>query len=219
MIILMMGPPGVGKGTQAGRISESLNIPHISTGDMLRDHVARQTAVGQAAEAKMKAGELVPDDLIIKMMLTRLAEADCANGCLLDGFPRTSEQAAALKASGVLINIVIDLDAEDTVIVERLSGRLFHPGSGRTYHLVTMPPKTPGKDDITGEPLIQRPDDNEATVRQRLSVYRQQTVPLRKFYQEEATAGLLRYIAVAGDAPAEEISKEIDQQLRASATS
>ncbi len=199
MIILLMGPPGVGKGTQAKQICNHFNIAHLSTGDMLRQHVAEKTELGIAAESKMNAGNLVPDELIIAMMLDRFKQDDCNDGLLLDGFPRTKDQAIALKNTGIHIDYVVDLDSDDATIVARLSGRLLHPTSGRVYHAISMPPKVAGHDDITGEPLIQRKDDQEATVYSRLKVYREQTEPLKDFYQQEANADLLRYIPLQGD--------------------
>lgn len=202
MNILIMGPPGVGKGTQAQRLCAEFNLAHLSTGDMLREHMANGTPLGAAAQGYIKGGKLVPDDLIIKMVLERLAAVQ--GGALLDGFPRTLEQAQALAAANVVIDAVINLDADDAVIVERLSGRLTHKASGRTYHIKFSPPKTPGVDDETGEPLIQREDDKAETVQARLGVYREQTAPLKAHYQQAAQsaqseqAGAPAYISVDG---------------------
>lgn len=215
MNIIIMGPPGVGKGTQAARLCEHLGVPHLSTGDMLRAHIARQTPLGLSAKAKMDAGELVPDATIIGMMLERIGAADCAAGFLLDGFPRTRAQAEALSAAGAKLRAVVDLDAEDGVIVERLSGRLLHKPSGRTYHLTYAPPKIAGKDDITGEELTQRDDDREDTVRRRLAVYREQTEPLRAFYAAAAAGGgaELRVVAVPGGGDMDDITATLIARL------
>ena len=199
MNILIMGPPGVGKGTQAQRLCADFNLAHFSTGDMLREHIANGTSLGATAQEYIKDGRLVPDDLIIEMVLERLATLQ--GGALLDGFPRTLEQAQALAAAKVVIDGVINLDAEDAVIVARLSGRLTHKASGRTYHIEFSPPKTPGVDDETGEPLIQREDDKAETVQARLGVYREQTAPLKEYYRraaQAAQAGAPVYISVDG---------------------
>jgi len=189
MRLILLGAPGAGKGTQAQFITEKYAIPQISTGDMLRAAVQAGTELGKAAKKIMDAGELVSDELIINLVKERIAEDDCANGFLFDGFPRTIPQAEALQASGVAIDGVVEIDVADAEIIKRMSGRRVHSGSGRTYHLVYNPPKVAGKDDITGDELVQRPDDQEDTVRQRLQVYHQQTAPLIDFYKGlEATA-------------------------------
>ena len=186
MRIMLLGPPGGGKGTQAKFIQESLNIPQISTGDMLRENVKNKTSLGDEAKGYMNRGELVPDDVILNMMKDRLQESDCKNGYILDGFPRTIPQAEGL--SSLLSDIKQDLDMvillnlNDDVIVKRMGGRRVHPDSGRVYHTEYNPPKVNNKDDITGEDLIVRPDDQENTVRKRLEVYHQQTAPLIDFY-------------------------------------
>ena len=195
----MMGPPGVGKGTQASRVSVQFNIPHLSSGDMLRDHVARKTPLGDKAKGKMDAGELVSDDIIIGMIIERVGRDDCRNGFLLDGFPRTASQAAALRDNNISLDAVVDLDAGDDVIVTRLSGRLVHLASGRTYHKQYSPPQQEGCDDVTGEALIQRDDDKEETIRQRLAVYRRQTQPLQAHYREADERGELRYCCLNGE--------------------
>ncbi|MDP6189328.1 MAG: adenylate kinase [Gammaproteobacteria bacterium] len=189
MRLILLGAPGAGKGTQAQFITEKYGIPQISTGDMLRAAVQAGTELGKAAKKIMDAGELVSDGLIINLVKERITEDDCANGFLFDGFPRTIPQAEALQASGVAIDGVVEIDVADAEIIKRMSGRRVHSGSGRTYHLVYNPPKVAGKDDITGDELVQRPDDQEDTVRQRLQVYHQQTAPLIDFYKGlEATA-------------------------------
>ncbi|MBB72454.1 MAG: adenylate kinase [Legionellales bacterium] len=186
MRLILLGAPGAGKGTQAKAICEKYRIPQISTGDMLRAAVKAGTPLGQQAEAIMAKGELVPDDIIINLVKDRIAEPDCGNGFLLDGFPRTIPQAEALVREGVHLDYVVEIDVDDEAIVKRMSGRLFHPGSGRTYHSEFNPPKVAGKDDVTGEDLIQREDDAEATVRNRLAVYHEQTKPLVDYYSSFA---------------------------------
>lgn len=182
MKLILLGAPGAGKGTQANHIHEQFGIPQISTGDMLRAAVKAGTALGQAAKKIMDAGGLVSDDIIINLVKERIQEKDCANGFLLDGFPRTIPQAEAMKHANVQIDHVVEIDVADSEIIQRMSGRRVHPGSGRTYHVVFNPPKVAGKDDITDEELVQRPDDAEATVRKRLDVYHSQTKPLVGFY-------------------------------------
>ncbi|MEY3899658.1 MAG: adenylate kinase, partial [Pseudomonadota bacterium] len=171
MRLILLGPPGAGKGTQAAYIKEKFNIPQISTGDMLRAAVKEGTALGLAAKKVMDAGGLVSDDIIIGLVKDRLTHADCANGYLFDGFPRTIPQAEAMKDAGVAIDYVLEIDVPDAAIVERMSGRRVHTASGRTYHVKYNPPKVAGKDDVTGEDLIQRDDDREETVKKRLAVY------------------------------------------------
>ena len=183
MRIILLGAPGAGKGTQAQFICEQFGIPQISTGDMLRAAVKAGTELGLAAKEIMDAGGLVSDEIIIGLVKDRLQEADCANGCLFDGFPRTIPQAEALRANGVSIDKVVEIHVEDEEIVSRMSGRRVHPGSGRTYHVVFNPPAVEGKDDVTGDDLIQREDDSEETVRKRLGVYHSQTAPLVDFYR------------------------------------
>src|SRR5262244_1892611 len=169
MRLILLGPPGAGKGTQAGFIREAYNIPQISTGDMLRAAVKAGTALGLAAKRVMDSGALVSDDIIIGLVKERLTEPDCANGYLFDGFPRTIPQADAMKDAGVAIDYVLEIDVPDAAIVERMSGRRLHLASGRTYHVKYNPPKVPDRDDVTGEPLIQRDDDREETVKKRLA--------------------------------------------------
>lgn len=188
MRVILLGAPGAGKGTQAQAICETFSIPQISTGDMLRAAVKAETELGLKAKEVMAAGGLVSDDLIIALVKERIEDADCANGFLFDGFPRTIPQAEALKDSGVKIDHVVDIDVDDEEIVKRLSGRRIHEPSGRVYHTEYNPPKTAGKDDITGEDLVQRTDDQEHTVRKRLEVYHAQTAPLVDFYKRLAEA-------------------------------
>ena len=214
MKIILLGPPGVGKGTQASRICEHCKIAHISTGDMLRDNVARQTPLGKEAKKIMDNGELVADDIILGMINERLQQPDCANGCLFDGFPRTLVQAEKLAESQAAPDAVIDLDLDDEQIIIRLCGRRTHPASGRIYHVKFSPPKVPDKDDITGEPLVQREDDNEETARNRLSVFRKQTAPLKKFYADAAAVGKIRYIETDGEGHIDEISGRIIVALK-----
>jgi adenylate kinase len=178
MRLILLGPPGAGKGTQATFIKERFGIPQISTGDMLRAAVKAGTPLGLAAKKVMDSGQLVSDDIIIGLVEDRLKEPDCAQGYLFDGFPRTIPQAEAMKAANVRIDYVLEIDVDDASIIERMSGRRVHPASGRTYHVKFNPPKVAGKDDLTGENLIQRDDDREETVRKRLDVYREQTRPL-----------------------------------------
>lgn len=183
MRIVLLGPPGAGKGTQANAICQALKIPKISTGDMLREAVKQGTPLGREAQAIMARGALVSDDIIIALVKERLAEPDCANGFLLDGYPRTVAQAEALANSGIQLDHVIQLVVDDVVIVERMSGRLVHPASGRVYHRRYQPPQTADVDDVTGEPLVQREDDRAETVRERLSVYHAETQPVVTFFQ------------------------------------
>ncbi|PIV15359.1 MAG: adenylate kinase [Gallionellales bacterium CG03_land_8_20_14_0_80_55_15] len=186
MRIILLGAPGAGKGTQANFIREKFNIPQISTGDMLRAAVKAGTPLGLAAKSIMDAGGLVSDDLIINLVKERIKDADCANGFLFDGFPRTLPQAQEMKDAGIPIDFVVEIDVADTEIIKRMSGRRVHPASGRTYHIVFNPPKVAGKDDLTGEDLIQRQDDAEETVLKRLNVYHDQTKPLVAYYQSWA---------------------------------
>ncbi len=189
MRLILLGPPGAGKGTQAGFIKEAHAIPQISTGDMLRAAIKAGTPLGLAAKKVMDAGTLVSDDIIIGLVRDRLREPDCVNGYLFDGFPRTIPQAEAMKEAGVPIDYVLEIDVPDAAIVERMAGRRVHVASGRTYHVKYNPPRSPGKDDVTGEPLIQRDDDREDTVRKRLAVYHEQTKPLIAYYAKWAATG------------------------------
>ena len=201
MKVILLGGPGAGKGTQAGFIKDKYNIPQISTGDMLRAAVKAGTAMGIAAKKVMDAGGLVSDEIILGLVKERTAEADCANGFLFDGFPRTLAQAESLKTQGVDIDAVVEIAVEDDEIVRRMSGRRVHVASGRTYHVVFNPPKVEGKDDETGEDLIQRADDAEETVLKRLEIYHAQTAPLIGYYSAWATSGEAkapRYIRIEG---------------------
>ena len=189
MRLILLGPPGAGKGTQATFVTQAYGIPQISTGDMLRSAIAAGTAVGLAAKAVMDSGSLVSDDIIIALVKERLKAPDCANGYLFDGFPRTIPQADAMREAGVALDFVLEIDVPDAAIVERMSGRRVHLASGRTYHLVYNPPKVAGKDDVTGEDLVQRADDREETVKKRLDVYRAQTMPLIEYYAKWAASG------------------------------
>ena len=189
MRLILLGPPGAGKGTQAGYITEAYGIPQISTGDMLRGAVKAGTPLGLAAKKVMDSGALVSDDIIIGLVKERLKEPDCAKGYLFDGFPRTIPQADALKSAGVRVDYVLEIDVPDAAIVERMSGRRVHLPSGRTYHVKYNPPKVAGKDDVTGDDLIQREDDREETVAKRLAVYHAQTEPLIAYYAKWGATG------------------------------
>ena len=189
MRIILLGAPGAGKGTQATFIKENFNIPQISTGDMLRAAVKAGTPLGVKAKKVMDAGELVSDDIIINLVKERIKEADCANGFLFDGFPRTIPQAQAMKDAGIGIDFVVEIEVPDVDIITRMAGRRVHLASGRTYHITFNPPKVAGKDDITGEDLVQRQDDQEETVRKRLEVYHEQTKPLVEYYSSWEKSG------------------------------
>ena len=208
MRLILLGPPGAGKGTQANFIKEKFNIPQISTGDMLRAAVKAGTPLGIEAKKVMDAGGLVSDDIIIGLVKDRLKQPDCANGYLFDGFPRTIPQADAMKEAGVAIDYVLEIDVPDESIVERMSGRRVHQPSGRTYHVKFNPPKVAGKDDLTGEELIQRDDDKEDTVKKRLAVYHDQTEVLVDYYNKWAQSGQSgapKYRKIAGVGPVETI--------------
>jgi adenylate kinase len=189
MRLILLGPPGAGKGTQANYIKEEFNIPQISTGDILRAATKAGTPLGIAAKKVMDAGNLVSDDIIIGLVKERIKDPDCTNGFLFDGFPRTIPQAQAIRDACIQIDFVVEIDVADTEIIQRMSGRRVHPSSGRTYHVVFNPPKLEGKDDITGEALVQRPDDAEATVIKRLDVYHDQTKPLVAYYTAWTKSG------------------------------
>jgi adenylate kinase len=212
MRLILLGGPGAGKGTQANYIKENYRIPQISTGDMLRAAVKAGTDLGLKAKEYMDSGGLVPDDVIIGLVKERIKEADCEKGFLFDGFPRTIPQADAMKAAGVPIDAVVDIDVPDQEIIKRMSGRRVHLASGRTYHVVFNPPREEGKDDVTGEPLIQREDDKEETVRKRLEVYHNQTEPLIDYYkgwQSSGEAAAPHYIRIAGVGKVDEIRDQI----------
>ncbi|WP_026375193.1 adenylate kinase [Aestuariibacter salexigens] len=213
MRIILLGAPGAGKGTQAQFLMGRYGIPQISTGDMLRAAIKAGTELGLAAKQVMDAGKLVSDDLIIGLVKERIAQSDCANGFLLDGFPRTIPQADAMKDAGIEIDHVIEFDVADDVIVERMGGRRVHPGSGRVYHVVYNPPKQEGKDDQTGEELIIRDDDKEETVRKRLAIYHEQTKPLVNYYSAEADAGHCAYHKLDGTQPVADVSAKLADML------
>ena len=189
MRLILLGPPGAGKGTQATFLCRTYGIPQVSTGDMLRAAVKAGTPLGLAAKRVMDSGALVSDDIIIGLVEERIAQPDCANGFLFDGFPRTIAQAEAMKAAGVKLDVVLEIDVPDSAIIERMSGRRVHLASGRTYHVKFNPPKVAGVDDATGEPLVQREDDSEATVKKRLDVYHAQTRPLVDYYAKWQASG------------------------------
>ena len=214
MKIVLLGPPGAGKGTQAKFLCDAFAIPQISTGDMLRAAVGAGTALGQRVQAVMESGALVSDDIIIELVKQRIRSDDCANGFLFDGFPRTIPQAEALDAAGIALDAVIEIQVPDDEVVKRMSGRRVHLGSGRVYHLLYNPPQAEGVDDETGEALVQREDDREDTVRDRLAVYRRQTHPLVKFYEASAARCPLRCIAVDGRGGVREIEKAILNALQ-----
>ena len=214
MQIILLGAPGAGKGTQAKFISDHLNIPQISTGDMLRASVSKGTELGLKAKVLMEKGELVPDDLILDLVKDRISEKDCANGFLFDGFPRTLDQANALKEKGIKIDCVIEIMVDDDEIIQRMSGRRVHTASGRTYHIKYNPPKQENIDDETGEPLIQRPDDNEETVRKRLAIYHDHTSPLVDFYKKSSLVqNGNKYIQVNGVGDISTIQEQIKKAL------
>jgi adenylate kinase len=214
MRIILLGPPGAGKGTQAQFIMQRYGIPQISTGDMLRAAVKAGTELGLKAKAVMDSGGLVSDDLIIGLVKERIAKPDCEKGFLFDGFPRTIPQAEALTASKIAIDHVVEIAVDDEEIVQRMSGRRVHEASGRVYHLVNNPPKREGLDDVTGEPLMQRADDNEETVRKRLRVYHEQTKPLVNYYSAQAKAtGTVRYHRIEGVGSVEQIRDKIFTEL------
>jgi adenylate kinase len=221
MRLILLGAPGAGKGTQATFIKQHYDIPQISTGDMLRAAVKAGSPLGIKAKNFMDSGELVPDDLIINLVKERLTEPDCVNGYLFDGFPRTIPQAEAMKQAGVAIDYVVEIDVPFDEIIVRMSGRRVHPASGRTYHVKFNPPKVEGKDDVTGEPLVQREDDKEETVRKRLDVYVAQTRPLVDYYADWAahsgTASTVKapqYRKISGTGSVDEIRQRVVEALK-----
>ena len=214
MKIILLGPPGAGKGTQAETLCKNFSIPHISTGNMLREAVEEETDLGLEAKALMDAGILVSDEVIVGLVEDRISKEDCNNGFLFDGFPRTIPQAQALVNRDINIDSVVEIHVPDEDIIERMSGRRMHQGSGRNYHIVYNPPKTDGKDDITGEDLIQREDDKPETVKDRLKVYENQTSPLINFYSKMSEQGKLNYVKVSGTSLPEEVSTEILSKLQ-----
>jgi adenylate kinase len=212
MRLILLGAPGAGKGTQAKFICEKFGIPQISTGDMLRAAVKAGTPLGLAAKKVMDSGALVSDDIIIGLVKERLKEPDCKNGYLFDGFPRTIPQAEAMKEAGVAIDYALEIAVPDEAIVDRMSGRRVHLASGRTYHVVHNPPKVAGKDDVTGEELVQRKDDEEATVKTRLKVYHDQTEVLLGYYSQWAKTGVPgapKYVKIEGVGPVEQITTKV----------
>lgn len=220
MRIILLGPPGAGKGTQAGYIAERYAIPQISTGDMLRAAVAAGTPLGQKAKAVMDRGDLVSDDIIVGLVRERIGEPDCENGFLFDGFPRTIAQAESTREAGVPIDAVVEISVPDEEIIRRMSGRRVHPPSGRVYHVEFNPPEVAGKDDETGEPLVQRDDDQEDIVRQRLQTYHEQTAPLVQYYREWGEGGdpaAPRYVHVPGTGEVEDVRDRIFDELGAAA--
>ena len=217
MRLILLGPPGAGKGTQAAHICQKYGIPQISTGDMLRAAVKAGTPLGVAAKKVMDSGGLVSDDIIIGLVKERITQPDCAKGFLFDGFPRTIPQAEAMKSAGVKLDFVLEIDVPFDAIIERMSGRRAHVASGRTYHIKFNPPKVDGKDDLTGEPLIQRDDDKEETVRKRLDVYSAQTRPLVDYYSQWAKSdpqGAPQYRAISGMGTVEEIKERAFNALK-----
>lgn len=214
MNVLLLGAPGAGKGTQAQFITQALNIPQISTGDMLRAAIKAGTPLGLEAKKIMDEGGLVSDEIIIGLVKERIAQADCANGFLFDGFPRTLGQAEAMRDAGVHLNAVVEIDVPDAVIEERMSGRRVHLASGRTYHVVFNPPKVEGKDDVTGEDLIQRDDDKLETVQKRLKVYHEQTKVLVDFYSQFTGENAPKYIKIDGTQSVDSVKDEILAALK-----
>ena len=217
MRIILLGPPGAGKGTQAQLLSQQLSLPQVATGDILRAAVKAKTPLGQEIEAIMKGGSLVSDEIVVQLVKDRLAQSDCQPGVLLDGFPRTLAQAKALQDAGVEIDCVIEIQVPDENIVERMSGRRMHAASGRVYHVTHNPPQQPGLDDVTGEPLMQRDDDQVATVRHRLQVYAQQTAPLVNFYRQvsEADPSKCAYLPVDGVGAVDQVKQRIQTAMSA----
>jgi adenylate kinase len=219
MRIVLLGPPGAGKGTQAAFICRRYAIPQISTGDMLRAAVKAGTSLGLAAKKVMDSGGLVSDDVILGIVKDRLRDPDCKSGYLFDGFPRTIPQAEGMRDAHIALEVVLEIDVPDADIIERMSGRRVHAASGRVYHIKFNPPRVPGKDDVTGEPLVQRDDDKEETVRKRLDVYRAQTRPLVAFYESEAAAGPRagapppRLIRISGVGTVEEVTARVEAAL------
>lgn len=217
MRVILLGPPGAGKGTQAQVITQQFQVPQISTGDMLRAAVKAGTELGVAAKKIMDAGGLVSDEIIIGLVKERLTQPDCVNGCLFDGFPRTIPQAQALINAGIVIDHVVEIAVPDAEIISRLSGRRVHPNSGRVYHIQHNPPKVDGKDDVTGEDLVQRDDDKEETIKKRLEVYHQQTAQLVGFYQQLAASGdttAPKYARIEGVGSVEAISAKVTSVLK-----
>jgi adenylate kinase len=218
MRILLLGLPGAGKGTQAQYLMERFDIPQISTGDMLRAAIKANTPLGIEAKTYMDQGLLVPDHIVIDLVKARVRQPDCARGFIMDGFPRNIAQAEGLRTAGVDIDFVIEIEVEDGEILRRMVGRRVHPGSGRSYHIEFNPPRVAGKDDVTGEPLVQRPDDNEETVRRRIATYHSQTKPLIAYYMKRAESGDKRapkYVNIYGKGSVEHIRDKMFAALAA----
>jgi adenylate kinase len=211
MKLMLLGPPGAGKGTQAEFIRRRFGIPQIATGEMLRAAAKAGTPFGLAAKKVMESGNLVSDDIIVGLVKERLGEPDCSKGCLFDGFPRTIPQAEAMRTAGIDLDYVVEIEVGEDDLLERLSGRRVHPASGRNYHVKFNPPKAPGKDDVTGEPLVQREDDREETVKNRIEVYKRQTRPLVDYYSSWAQRDprAPRYVKISGVGPVEQIRDRI----------
>jgi adenylate kinase len=215
MRIVLLGCPGAGKGTQSRLITEHFHIPQISTGDMLRLEIASNTPLGKEVKEILAKGQLVSDNLMIELVKKRLQEPDCQKGFLLDGFPRTLKQAEALTDAGITLDYVIELSVSDEALIKRLSGRRIHPASGRVYHVDYQPPKNPNRDDLTGEPLIQRPDDHEETIRKRLSVYHEQTEPLIAYYLHISHgSNSPKYVKINGMLSPEAVNQAIERELK-----
>ncbi|HSC95885.1 MAG TPA: adenylate kinase [Burkholderiales bacterium] len=218
MKIILLGMPGAGKGTQSRFLIERYGIPQISTGDMLRAEINADTALGRESRQYMDRGELVPDELVIELVKQRVARPDCARGFIVDGFPRTVAQAEALRHAGIDIDFVVEVEVDHDEILRRMTGRRVHPASGRSYHIEFNPPRLPGKDDVTGEPLIQRPDDNEETVRRRITTYHSQTKPLIAYYmkwRERGDPRAPRYVNIYGKGSIEHIRDKLFAALSA----
>jgi adenylate kinase len=218
MRIILLGMPGAGKGTQSRFLIERYGIPQVSTGDMLRAEIDANTALGREVRQYMDRGELVPDQLVIELVQQRVTRPDCARGFIVDGFPRTVAQAEALRDAGIDIDFVVEVEVDDDEILRRMTGRRVHPASGRTYHIDFNPPRAPGKDDVTGEPLIQRPDDNEETVRRRIATYHLLTKPLIAYYMKWRERGDPRaplYVNIYGKGPIEHIRDKLFAALAA----
>ena len=214
--IILLGIPGAGKGTQAEFLCERYQIPQISSGAMLRAEIVAGSGLGKDAQQYMNAGNLVPDHLVIEMVKRRVAQPDCRNGFIFDGFPRTIAQAEALHGAGIIVDFVIDIDVDDEEILRRMSGRRVHPASGRTYHIEFNPPRVPGKDDVTGEPLMQRPDDSEETVKKRIVNYHALTKPLVDYYLKQAASGdpiAPHYVHIRGRGSIEEVRDKMFSAL------
>jgi len=211
--IILLGPPGAGKGTQSEVICENYHIPHISTGNMLREAIKEGTELGKQAKELMDKGILVPDNVIVGTVVERIKEKDCSNGFLFDGFPRTIPQAEALEKESIILDVVIEIDVPDNEIINRMSGRRVHLESGRNYHIEYNPPKIPDKDDLTGEPLVQREDDKQETVMDRLQVYRSQTLPLIDFYLERSLKNKLKFVSISGKEEPSKVSEVILKEL------